>query len=142
MSTAPTARDDARYCFVCGPDNPIGLKVAFRVEGKHCSGEFRSRPEHVGFDGVTHGGIVFSLLDDAMANWFYLQGARGYTAKAEIRYRAPMPIGATAAIDCELLKRKGRLVQLAARARDRDDDTLFAECEASFMLEDAGALED
>ena len=136
------ARDDASRCFVCGPDNPSGLGLTFTLDGERCFGDFTPADHLGGFDGVTHGGIVFAVLDDAMANWFYLQGARGYTAKAEIRYRAPMPIGATAAVTCELLKRKGRLVQLSACARDRDDDTLFAECEASFMLEDAGTLDD
>lgn len=133
-------RGDASHCFVCGAHNPIGLKLAFRVEGAHCRGEFTARDEHVGFDGVTHGGIVFSVLDDAMANWFFLQGARGFTAKAEIRYRAPMPVGATASIECTVVKRKGRLLQLEARAADKISGTLFAESSASFMLEEAGPL--
>ena len=133
-------RGDARFCFVCGPANPIGLKLDFLLDGEHCRGEFTSRAEHAGFDGVTHGGIVFSVLDDAMANWFFLQGARGYTAKAEIRFRAPMAVGATAAIDCAVVKRKGRLVQLEARATDKHSGTLLAESSASFMLEDAGRL--
>ncbi|MGR8922030.1 MAG: PaaI family thioesterase [Gammaproteobacteria bacterium] len=136
-----SARGDASGCFVCGSDNPIGLKIRFELDGDHVRGSFTSRPEHAGFDGVTHGGIVFSVLDDAMANWFYLQGARGLTAKAEIRYRAPMPVGATATIDCELTRRKGRLVQLAASARD-PAGAVFAETEASFMLDEAGALGD
>ena len=133
-------RGDARHCFVCGPDNPIGLKLDFTVEGERCHGEFTSAAEHAGFDGVTHGGIVFSVLDDAMANWFFLQGARGYTAKAEIRYRAPMPVGATARIECALLKRKGRLLQLEARAQDKVSHIVFAESSASFMLEEGGPL--
>lgn len=134
------ARGDADHCFVCGPHNPIGLKLAFRVEGECCHGEFTSRAEHAGFDGVTHGGIVFAVLDDAMANWFFLQGGRGFTAKAEIRYRAPMPVGATAAIACEVVKRKGRLLQLEARASDARDGTIYAESSASFMLDEGSAL--
>ena len=134
------ARGDATRCFVCGPANPIGLRLRFAVDGAHCRGEFTSGPDHAGFDGVTHGGIVFSVLDDAMANWFFLQGARGYTAKAEIRYRAPMPVGATAAIAREVVKRKGRLLQLEARAADAVDGTVFAESSASFMLSDDTTL--
>ena len=87
-----------------------------------------------------HGGIIFSVLDDVMANWFYLQGARGYTAKSEIRYREPMPVGATAALECRMVKRKGRLVQLRAVATNRDTGKLIAECDGSFMLEDFGSL--
>ena len=134
------ARGDADHCFVCGPHNPIGLQLSFEVAGSRCHGAYTSRPEHVGFDGVTHGGIVFSVLDDAMANWFFLQGARGYTAKSEIRYRAPMAIGATALIECEMIKRKGRLVQLKASAVDQTSGVLIAESEASFMLEDSTLL--
>jgi len=135
-----TGRDDAARCFVCGHDNPIGLKLAFAVDGARCHGQFTPGPHHGGFDGVTHGGILFSVLDDAMANWFFLQGARGYTAKAEIRYRAPLPLGITVRIACELVRRKGRLVQLRAVARRADDDSVVAESEASFMLEDFGTL--
>lgn len=133
-------RSDADHCFVCGSRNPIGLKIHFSVQGNQSTGKFVSSPEHAGFDGVTHGGIIFSVLDDAMANWFFLQGARGYTAKSEIRYREPMPIGATAAIDCEVTTRKGRLVKLKARAINRDSGNVIAECDGSFILEDFGRL--
>jgi acyl-coenzyme A thioesterase PaaI-like protein len=138
--TMPRTRDDANHCFVCGPDNPLGLQLSFRVDGDTCRGRFVPGPHHGGFDGVTHGGIVFAVLDDAMANWFFLQGARGYTAKCDIRYRAPLPLGRPAAIECELLRRKGRLVQLGARALDEATGKVLAEAEASFMLDDAGAL--
>jgi hypothetical protein len=140
MSAADSTRTDANGCFVCGPDNPRGLQLTFSLADGRCTGEFTSLVEHAGFDGVTHGGIVFAVLDDAMANWFFLQGARGFTAKSEIRYRLAMPIGATASIQCELLKRKGRLIQLKAHARDVDTAANFAESEASFMLDDFGNL--
>lgn len=141
MTDSPSPdRNDASHCFVCGTRNPIGLAIAFSVSGDRCSGVYTSHENHVGFDGVTHGGIIFSVLDDVMANWFYLQGARGYTAKSEIRYREPMPVGATAALECRMVKRKGRLVQLRAVATNRDTGKLIAECDGSFMLEDFGSL--
>ncbi len=138
--TQDPLRNDADHCFVCGSANPIGLKLKFSVSGNRCTGQFTSAPQHVGFDGVTHGGIIFSVLDDAMANWFFLQGARGYTAKSEIRYREAMPVGDTAAIECEVVKRKGRFVQLTARATNRQTGKVIAECDGSFMLEDLGRL--
>ena len=48
---------------------PHRLGVTFELDGDVCRGEFSPRPEHMGYDQVTHGGIVFSLLDDVMANW-------------------------------------------------------------------------
>ena len=133
-------RRDADGCFVCGPANPNGLRLQFAIVDEVCRGEYTSAADHVGFDGVTHGGIIFSVLDDAMANWFSLRGARGYTARSEIRYRQAMAVGATIEIECRLLRRKGRLFMLNATASDRATGKTVAESEASFMLEDFGDL--
>ena len=85
--------NSANKCFVCGPGNPNGLNVRFRMDGEVCRAEFTPGEDHMGYDGVTHGGIIFSLLDDVMANWIFLNGERCFTAKAQIRYRQPLPVG-------------------------------------------------
>ncbi len=140
MSDHPRGRADANHCFVCGPYNPIGLKVVFAMRDDACHGSFTPGELHAGFDGVTHGGIVFSLLDDVMANWLFLQGARAFTAKCEIRYRQQLPVGTPVALECRLKQRKQRLVVLESSARRIDDGTTVATAEASFMVEDFGGL--
>lgn len=141
MSSAndAAARDDANHCFVCG-DNPQGLRIRFRMDGDTCRGEFTPQPHHVGFDTMTHGGILFSTLDDVMANWLYLQGARGFTARCEIRYRKPLPVGTPVALEATLAQRKGRLCVLHSSARRQDDGAMVASAEASFMIDDFGRL--
>ena len=134
------ARGDADNCFVCGTHNPIGLKVAFTLDGDACHGRFTPGANHAGFDNVTHGGIVYSLLDDVMANWLFLQGARGFTAKCEIRYRQPLPVGTEIELKCRLRQRKGRLVVLESSAARADDGSVAATAEASFMIDDFGRL--
>ncbi len=128
----------ANGCFVCGPANPIGLGVRFRLEGALCLAEFTPQPQHMGYDNVTHGGILFSLLDDVMANWLWLQGIACFTGRAEIRYRTPLPIGTKVRLEGECLKRKGRLAQMQGRIIRLDDESLVVETTASFMLRDAG----
>ncbi|MSR15390.1 MAG: PaaI family thioesterase [Gammaproteobacteria bacterium] len=134
------ARGDADHCFVCGPDNPHGLKIVFTLMDGICRGRFTPARHHAGFDHITHGGIVFSVLDDAMGNWLFLQGARGFTAKCEIRYRAPLPVEIPIDIECTLNLRKRRLVVLDSSARRVDDQSLVAEAQASFMVDDFGKL--
>lgn len=134
------ARPDADNCFVCGTDNPIGLRISFSLKDGVCRGRFRSSPHYCGFDGVTHGGIVFSVLDDAMANWLFLQGARAFTAKCEIRYRQPLAVGAEIVVECRLKQRKSRLVVLESVATLSSDGTPVASAEASFMVDDFGNL--
>ena len=52
---------DASHCFVCGPNNSLGLKVEFQLRDNGvCVGEFTPGEAHQGADGVTHGGIAGS----------------------------------------------------------------------------------
>lgn len=83
----------ANRCFVCGPDNPSGLRLVFRREGEAVVAEFVPREEHVGWEGIVHGGILAAVLDDAMGNVFFLQGYQALTARMEVRFRRPVRPG-------------------------------------------------
>ncbi len=126
--------DAANGCFVCGPNNPAGLGVNFRLEGELCVAQFTPAKEHMGYDNVTHGGIMFSLLDDVMANCLWLQGIACFTGRAEIRYREQLPIGTPVQLEGRCLKRKGRLAQMQGRIVRVDSGAVVAETTASFML--------
>ena len=125
---------DANNCFVCGPGNPIGLGVRFRLVDDLCLGEFTPEERHSGFRAVTHGGIVFSLLDDVMANWLWLRGLAAFTAKADVRYRAELPVGTAVYLEGRCLARKGRLARMQGKVIRQDNGELVAEATASFML--------
>ena len=128
-------RDDGHNCFVCGPRNAIGLRVKFQMDGDVCRGEFTPGKDHCGYDGITHGGILFSLLDDVMANWLYLKGLRCFTAKCEIRYRNPLPVGCRVLLAGKSLKRKRNIVVMEGVASRADTSEAIAECQASFFIE-------
>lgn len=131
-------RPDADGCFVCGPANPAGLRVAFRLDGEVCRAEFTPEAFHQGYDGITHGGILFSVLDDVMANWLFLRGARAYSARSEIRYRDPLPVGTPLLLEGRLKKRRGRFVVLEGRASRAEDGRVVAEAESTFHVVEYG----
>jgi acyl-coenzyme A thioesterase PaaI-like protein len=55
---------NSRMCFLCGIENPIGLKLKFYTDDEgRCIARFRPRPEHQGYPGQLHGGIISALLD-------------------------------------------------------------------------------
>ena len=55
---------NSSMCFLCGINNPIGLKLKFYTDGDdQCIAHFRPRPEHQGYPGQLHGGIISALLD-------------------------------------------------------------------------------
>lgn len=128
-------RNEANNCFVCGPSNPIGLNLTFRIEDNVCLSEFTPLDIHCGYSGVTHGGLIFSVLDDVMANWVFLQGIKAFTAKCDIRYKDALPTGTAVRLEGHCIKQRGRLVIMQGKMIRQDNNEIVAETQASFMAE-------
>lgn len=134
--TEPVSIEEATMCFACGPDNPIGLRIRFELKDGVCRGCFRPDENHVGYQDTVHGGIIFAALDDAMANVLYLQNIKAHTARCEIRYRRALSVGEEITVSGWIDSERKRLIVLKGEAR-LADDTLVADCEASFMTAQA-----
>ena len=122
------------YCFACSQTNPLSLGMKLWLEGERCHGRFTPAEEHCGWSGVTHGGLLFTALDETMANWLWLQSMRGFTARCEVRYREPVPTGTALELEAWKIDGRRRLVTLGAEARRADTGAVVAECEARFMI--------
>ena len=85
---------NSRMCFVCGLENPIGLRLVFEEDEERVWTEFTPRQEHQGWPGVLHGGLVCTLLDEVMARAFFFDREERWmvTAKMEVRYFKPVPL--------------------------------------------------
>lgn len=123
----------ATMCFACGPDNPIGLKIRFTLNDGIVNAEFTADEYHVGYENTVHGGIIYSALDDVMANVLYLQNIKAHTARCEIRYRQALEVGRRVRLKGWVESERRRLVVLKGEMRLADDDSLVADAEASFM---------
>lgn len=132
--TAEETIEAATMCFACGVDNPIGLRIDFTVEGDHCTAEFTPTANHVGYENTVHGGIIFSCLDDVMANVLYQQERKAHTAKCEVRYRQALQVGQTVMLRGWIESERRRLVVLKGEVRLKENDSLVADAEASFMI--------
>ena len=102
-----------QWCFVCGPKNPIGLKLTFHEENDTYITKFTPGREHQGYDGIMHGGLVSTLLDEIMARYIYAKGLNAVTAKLEVRFRAPTPIGQELTVRGRIVGQKGKMYELA-----------------------------
>lgn len=129
--------EEAKMCFACGPENPVGLRIRFELVDGICRGEFCPTENHVGYENTVHGGIIFSALDDVMANVLYLQNIKAHTARCEIRYRQALAVGESIFLKGWIECQRKRLVLLKGEAR-LGDGTLIADCEASFMTVGSG----
>ena len=101
------------YCFACGKENPIGLRLDFVVQDdKYVARKVLDR-EYQGYDGIAHGGILTTMLDEAMAGYLNKElGEKAVTARLDIRYRKPVPIGEELVITSWVESRKGSFVSM------------------------------
>lgn len=105
-------------CFVCGTNNPSGLKIPFELDKdrKTIKCEFKPGPEYQGFKGITHGGIIATLLDEAMVKLAFELGISAVTAWMEVRYIAPLMTGERVYISATITKEVKNLLEATAGA--------------------------
>src|SRR5262245_22982794 len=85
------SRERDATCYVCGTDNPAGLRPSFEPEPQRGSrATYVTRAAHDGWPGVLHGGVLFALLDDAAGWAARYRGQECVTGLATIRYRKPV----------------------------------------------------
>ncbi len=117
---------DDGYCFVCGPKNPIGLKLDFSFDGKTISTVFIPRKEHQGYMNIVHGGIISTLLDEVMVKLAIELGMPAVTAQMDIRLRKALNVGERITVSAEIVEDTRKLLVSYARAVT-DDDTIIAD---------------
>lgn len=103
------------WCFACGRKNPIGLKLNFREENGIYITEFKPGPEHQSYNGIVHGGIISTLLDEVMVRYLYSLGHHAVTARLEIRYRRPTPVNRTLTVTGWIVKERGKLYEMTGK---------------------------
>lgn len=109
-------RDNER-CFVCGMKNPSGLRVEFHTaeEARTISGRFMPRPEHQGFEGIVHGGVLSALLDEAMAKLAFSLGMHAVTAEMTVTFKAPSAPGEELLVTGKITNEGRKLVEAEAK---------------------------
>jgi acyl-coenzyme A thioesterase PaaI-like protein len=98
-------------CFVCGLENPSGLRLRFHDNGKdQVFASFTLEPTHAGYPGIAHGGIVAAILDEVGGRTVMINNPNRFfvTARMDVRYRHPVPVGVPLKSAGWLLTRRAR----------------------------------
>jgi len=121
-------------CFVCGKNNPGGLQLNFEIdkERQTLRTTFVGSPTFQGWDGIVHGGIISTLLDEAMAKLVYELGYPFVTASLEIKFKKPAPILEPLLVHGEITEVNKRLIRAKARI-SKQDKTILAEGKSTFI---------
>lgn len=113
---------DDGHCFVCGPKNPIGLKLDFTFDGKIMKTRFTPRKEHQGYRNIVHGGIVSTLLDEIMVKLAIEMGMPAVTAHMDIRLRKALNVGEEITIIAEMLEVTTKLLVSHSKAMTKNNE--------------------
>jgi uncharacterized protein (TIGR00369 family) len=124
---------ESDMCFVCGPKNPIGLRLKFDWDGKEVKAKFTPGGYHQGWAGLVHGGIISCLLDEAMSYAALYSGVNGLTARMQVRFKRPQPIDEPLTVTGAVTRKTRRLVETKAELR-LGDGTLVAESTATMFI--------
>ena len=122
------------YCFACGANNPIGLHLTFDFDGETLTTRKTLPKEFQGYEGTAHGGILSTMLDEAMCKFISAKfGERALTGRLEVRYKFPTPIEQELKISAWQESQRRNIITMRANV-ETADGTITAEATAKFAV--------
>jgi len=114
------------YCFVCGPDNPEGMHLQFTLdeERKTFVCHFNLPKRYTGPPGHCHGGIIATILDDAMGKVNKLRNVIAVTKEMTVEYLMPVPLETPLRVESREVSVHGRQHINTAEILNADDEVL------------------
>jgi len=136
---------NSKQCFVCGLENPFGLKMHFyQTAPDEVTTHYTVHPRYQGYPGVVHGGIVAAMLDEVTGR--ALMGADPeqarfmFTARLEVKYRQNVPVGQPLRLVGKVQRDRGRTATARASIF-AEDGSVLAEAEALLVAVPQQTLE-
>ncbi|MBW3621912.1 MAG: PaaI family thioesterase [Armatimonadetes bacterium] len=120
-------------CYVCGKINPFGLHVRFHLDSGEVRTEFIADEHRCGFQGIVHGGVLSTLLDETMG-WApaYQKRLFCYAAELRIRFLQPAPSGQPLRVSGRMTADRGRVWETEGEVRGADG-SLYAKGWGKYM---------
>ena len=102
-------------CVVCGQDNPYGLRIQY-LEGSDgaFTADWRPTENWEGFEGIVHGGIISTVLDEAMSKAVVAMNYEALTGELRVRFRHHVAAGENLRIRGWVVEKVKRLVKAEA----------------------------
>src|ERR1041385_8976183 len=83
------------HCFACGKDNRDGMQLKFFLDeaARRAICEFKLSRKYTGPPGHAHGGIIATILDEAMGRLTRSRNVFPFTIPMKFPYLKPVPLG-------------------------------------------------
>jgi acyl-coenzyme A thioesterase PaaI-like protein len=120
-------------CFACGELNEHGLHLQLHVDDAGCWTELVLDERFQGWEGVAHGGIVCTILDEVMAWSVIGRDTWGVTARMTVEFKRPVPVGRRLRGEGRVTEDRRRLFRTAGTLLDAETGETLAAGEATFV---------
>lgn len=144
LDSNPTIDELAHHCFGCGPGNPQGLHLVFATDSTNPDSPFATAQVNLdrhfeGPPGHIHGGIIATLMDEAMSKLNRPLNVLAMTRHMEVNYLRPAPLHQPLILTGRHQKREGRKLFHNADLKS-PDGTLLASAQGLFIVIDPSHL--
>jgi uncharacterized protein (TIGR00369 family) len=140
---APTIDEQAGHCFGCGPANPEGLHLVFTLGAEDglpiATARVNLTRLHEGPPGHIHGGIIATLMDEAMSKLNRPLGVIAMTRHMEVDYLRPSPLHCELVLTARHVRREGRKLFHEAELK-LPDGTVLAQAKGIFIVLDPALI--
>lgn len=120
-------------CFACGSLNTHGLHLDLHAGGDRCWADLVLDPRFEGWEGIAHGGILCTILDEVMAWALVEHDLWGVTARMSVDFKRPVAVGRPIHAEGRVVAVRRRLVDAEGTLLDAEDGTLLASATATYV---------
>jgi uncharacterized protein (TIGR00369 family) len=121
-------------CFACGTLNVHGLQLELHAGDDRCWVELTLAERFGGWEGIAHGGIVCTILDEVMAWAVVDHDIWGVTARMSVEFKKPVPLGVPIRGEGRVTNVRGRrIVEAEGVIFDTGTGTVLARSTATFV---------
>jgi uncharacterized protein (TIGR00369 family) len=123
-------------CFACGALNTNGMQLAIHVERDRSWTDLVLERRFEGWDGIAHGGILCTVLDEVMAWALVGQDNWGLTARLSVDFKRPARVGQSLHAEGWVVRARRRLVEAHGRIADAASGDVLVTGEALYVAAD------
>ena len=136
-SSDPQLAKPQNHCFACGKDNEQGMHLQFAIDeqSREAVCHFTLGRRYTGPPGHAHGGIIATILDEAMGKMNKLSKVVALTREMHIEYVKPVPLDRPLTVISRSQKIEGRLHTNLAEIKD-DQGRVLARSTGVFVAVD------
>jgi uncharacterized protein (TIGR00369 family) len=120
-------------CFACGELNEIGLHLQLKFAPDSCWTELTLPDRYEGWEGVIHGGILCTILDEVMGWSLLVRDTWGVTARFSIQFHKPVLVGRRLRAEARVTEARRRIQIVAGRIVDAETGEALATAEATYV---------